>query len=179
MPSSRSSVQATERPLLAPYWLLLLLATIVGAGLWLLYPRQDLERRLSQAGDQSALSTSYLHNLLRSDAIVIHDGPMHATNRPTLIFGNRGAVNPLQYLGMGASNPGTTSFGQLSTTAPSVAQGVQSLQGLYNYAGDVGNTNAQIGMNNSNQQANMYGALGGGLMKIGAQGLSNYYQNRG
>ena len=30
--------------------------------------------------------------LLRSDAIVIHDGPMHATNRPTLIFGNRGAA---------------------------------------------------------------------------------------
>jgi len=30
--------------------------------------------------------------LLRTDAIVIHDGPMHATNRPTLIFGNRGAA---------------------------------------------------------------------------------------
>jgi len=31
-------------------------------------------------------------DLLHSDAIVIHDGPMHATNRPTLIFGNRGAA---------------------------------------------------------------------------------------
>ena len=31
-------------------------------------------------------------DLLRADAIVIHDGPMHATNRPTLIFGNRGAA---------------------------------------------------------------------------------------
>lgn len=31
-------------------------------------------------------------DLLRSDAIVIHDGPMHSTNRPTLIFGNRGAA---------------------------------------------------------------------------------------
>ena len=30
--------------------------------------------------------------LLRADAIVIHDGPMHATNRPTLVFGNRGAA---------------------------------------------------------------------------------------
>jgi acetylornithine deacetylase/succinyl-diaminopimelate desuccinylase-like protein len=28
--------------------------------------------------------------LLRADAIVIHDGPMHASNRPTIIFGNRG-----------------------------------------------------------------------------------------
>lgn len=28
--------------------------------------------------------------LLRSDAIVIHDGPRHASDRPTLIFGNRG-----------------------------------------------------------------------------------------
>lgn len=31
-------------------------------------------------------------DLLHADAIVIHDGPMHATNRPTLIFGNRGAA---------------------------------------------------------------------------------------
>jgi len=29
--------------------------------------------------------------LLKSDAIVIHDGPRHASERPTLIFGNRGA----------------------------------------------------------------------------------------
>jgi acetylornithine deacetylase/succinyl-diaminopimelate desuccinylase-like protein len=28
--------------------------------------------------------------LLRADAIVIHDGPMHASNQPTIIFGNRG-----------------------------------------------------------------------------------------
>src|SRR5262249_38730804 len=31
-------------------------------------------------------------DLLRSDAILIHDGPMHPTNRPTLIFGNRGVT---------------------------------------------------------------------------------------
>jgi acetylornithine deacetylase/succinyl-diaminopimelate desuccinylase-like protein len=30
--------------------------------------------------------------LLRTDAIVIHDGPRHGSNRPTLIFGNRGAA---------------------------------------------------------------------------------------
>ncbi len=30
---------------------------------------------------------------LHCDAIVIHDGPMHATNRPTLVFGNRGAAS--------------------------------------------------------------------------------------
>jgi acetylornithine deacetylase/succinyl-diaminopimelate desuccinylase-like protein len=30
--------------------------------------------------------------LLQSDAIVIHDGPRHASERPTLIFGNRGAT---------------------------------------------------------------------------------------
>ena len=30
--------------------------------------------------------------LMRTDAIVIHDGPRHASNRPTLIFGNRGAA---------------------------------------------------------------------------------------
>src|SRR4051812_12309283 len=30
--------------------------------------------------------------LLQSDAIVIHDGPRHASERPTLVFGNRGAT---------------------------------------------------------------------------------------
>jgi acetylornithine deacetylase/succinyl-diaminopimelate desuccinylase-like protein len=30
--------------------------------------------------------------LLAADAIVIHDGPRHASERPTLIFGNRGAA---------------------------------------------------------------------------------------
>jgi acetylornithine deacetylase/succinyl-diaminopimelate desuccinylase-like protein len=29
-------------------------------------------------------------DLLEADAIAIHDGPMHASNRPTIIFGNRG-----------------------------------------------------------------------------------------
>lgn len=68
MPTSRSSARPAERPLLAPYWLLALLAAIVCGGLWLLYPRQDLERRLGQVGNQnSALSTSYLQNLLRGD----------------------------------------------------------------------------------------------------------------
>ena len=32
------------------------------------------------------------HDLMRCDAMVIHDGPMHASNLPTLIFGNRGAA---------------------------------------------------------------------------------------
>src|SRR2546427_8170256 len=27
---------------------------------------------------------------LKSDAMVVLDGPMHASNRPTLVFGNRG-----------------------------------------------------------------------------------------
>jgi acetylornithine deacetylase/succinyl-diaminopimelate desuccinylase-like protein len=30
--------------------------------------------------------------LLRADAIVIHDGPRHPSNRPTLVFGNRGTA---------------------------------------------------------------------------------------
>ncbi len=29
-------------------------------------------------------------DLLRADAIVIHDGPLHASSQPTIIFGNRG-----------------------------------------------------------------------------------------
>ncbi|MDY0105478.1 MAG: tetratricopeptide repeat protein [Giesbergeria sp.] len=65
--TSRLPAQPVERPVLAPYWLTLLLAGMVGGALWLLYPRQDLERRLAVARDDSALSNAYLHNLLRSD----------------------------------------------------------------------------------------------------------------
>jgi acetylornithine deacetylase/succinyl-diaminopimelate desuccinylase-like protein len=41
-----------------------------------------------------AMATVIARNLelLRCDAIVIHDGPRHASERPTLIFGNRGAA---------------------------------------------------------------------------------------
>ena len=66
--TSRSSAQPLERPVLAPHWLTFLLAGMVGGALWLLYPRQDLERRLASARDDSALSTAYLNNLLRSDS---------------------------------------------------------------------------------------------------------------
>ncbi|MFN4326053.1 MAG: tetratricopeptide repeat protein [Azonexus sp.] len=63
---SRSAASAAERPLLAPGWLIALLAAIVGLALFLLYPRTDLERRLAAMPD-TALSAAYLTNLLRSD----------------------------------------------------------------------------------------------------------------
>lgn len=63
---SKLSVRFTERPFLAPLWLIALLAAMVGFALFLLYPRQDLERRITQMPD-SALSAAYLDNLLRSD----------------------------------------------------------------------------------------------------------------
>ncbi|WP_083651067.1 tetratricopeptide repeat protein [Azonexus hydrophilus] len=61
-----STAHPAERPLLAPLWLIALLAAIVGVALFLLYPRTDLERRLAETPD-TALSASYLANLLRSD----------------------------------------------------------------------------------------------------------------
>lgn len=64
--TSRSSVRPPERPTLAPGWLIILVTSLIGAALWLLYPRQNLERSLAAAAD-SALSTAYLENLLRSD----------------------------------------------------------------------------------------------------------------
>lgn len=44
-----------------------MLATMVGGSLWLMYPRQDLERRLTASPGDSGLSYVYLSNLLRSD----------------------------------------------------------------------------------------------------------------
>ncbi|PWK37311.1 acetylornithine deacetylase/succinyl-diaminopimelate desuccinylase-like protein [Cupriavidus plantarum] len=46
-----------------------------------------------EKGSPSIAKVMQAHkDLLACDAIVIHDGPMHATNRPTLVFGNRGAA---------------------------------------------------------------------------------------
>ena len=63
---SNSTARPAERPFLAPIWLIALLAAIIGVVLFLIYPRQDLERRIASAPD-SAISTAYLDNLLRSD----------------------------------------------------------------------------------------------------------------
>ncbi len=63
---SRYSAQRPDRPVLAPDWLIAVLSCMVAGGLWLLYPRQALERRLAEAAD-TPLSAAYLQNLLRSD----------------------------------------------------------------------------------------------------------------
>jgi hypothetical protein len=63
---SRLSAQRVDRPVLAPDWLIAVLTCMVAGGLWLLYPRLALERRLAEAAD-TPLSVAYLNNLLRSD----------------------------------------------------------------------------------------------------------------
>ena len=45
---SRFTAQRVDRPVLAPDWLIAVLTCMVAGGLWLLYPRQALERRLSE-----------------------------------------------------------------------------------------------------------------------------------
>ena len=66
--TSKFPAQPAERPVLASPWITALLAGLVGGALWLMYPRQDLERRLSESSEKDAsLSLSYLRNLLRSD----------------------------------------------------------------------------------------------------------------
>ncbi len=62
--------------------------------------------------------------LLQTDAIVIHDGPMHATNRPTLVFGNRGAAQArLTVLGAKVA----LHSGHYGNYAPNPAQRLASL----------------------------------------------------
>jgi len=63
---SRLAAQASERPRLAPLWLIALLASFVGLALFLLYPRQDLERLLAATPD-TPIAEAYLDNLLRTD----------------------------------------------------------------------------------------------------------------
>lgn len=65
--TSKHNAPAVERPQVAPIWLILLLAGLVGSALWLLYPRDDLEQRLQGMQGNTELTESYLRNLLRSE----------------------------------------------------------------------------------------------------------------
>ncbi len=67
MPNSKSDARRAERPTTVPAWLIALLAVLIGGALWMLFPKRDLERRLSDSKDDSELSLSYLANLLKSD----------------------------------------------------------------------------------------------------------------
>lgn len=96
-------------------------------------------------------------------------GSSQATLNPQLqMLSQRAAVNPASLLGMYAGSSGPQMWGAVQGSAPSIAQGVQSLQGLYNYAGDVANTNFNAAESRANAQANNYAALGSGLLKTGA-----------
>lgn len=64
-PSKRNA--PPERPQVAPIWLILLLAGLVGSALWVLYPRDDLEVRLHKTDGNLDLTESYVRNLLRSE----------------------------------------------------------------------------------------------------------------
>jgi hypothetical protein len=63
---SRFAARHAERPRLAPAWLIALFAATVVLVLVFLYPRRDLERRLTDDPD-TALSLAYLDNLLRGE----------------------------------------------------------------------------------------------------------------
>lgn len=65
-PRSSLAVQHAERPVLAPLWLIALLAACTLVALVLLYPRHDLEALIWSAPD-TELANNYLDNLLRSN----------------------------------------------------------------------------------------------------------------
>ena len=63
---SKLAAQRTERPYLAPYWLLLLMGGLIVVALILIYPEQNLIQRVVKA-PESELSSAYVTNLLRTD----------------------------------------------------------------------------------------------------------------
>lgn len=67
MPNYKRNAGRSERPITVPSWLIALLAVLIGGALWMLFPKQALERRLSDTADDSELSLNYLTNLLKSD----------------------------------------------------------------------------------------------------------------
>ncbi len=50
----------------------------------------DSEEEVNSPGIAAAVSAH--QPLLAADALVVHDGPVHPSGRPTLAFGNRGEV---------------------------------------------------------------------------------------
>src|SRR5258708_7178261 len=62
--------------------------------------------------------------LLRSDGILIHDGPMHASGKPTLVFGNRGNTT-VTLTAYGPKNP--LHSGHYGNYVPNPAQRLASL----------------------------------------------------
>jgi acetylornithine deacetylase/succinyl-diaminopimelate desuccinylase-like protein len=71
--------------------------------------------------------------LLKADALVIHDGPVHASNRPTAVFGNRGLA-PLTLTVYGPRSP--LHSGHYGNYAPNPAQLLANL--LASMKGDDG-----------------------------------------
>jgi acetylornithine deacetylase/succinyl-diaminopimelate desuccinylase-like protein len=62
----------------------------------------DSEEELNSPGMPVVVAAQA--RLLQADALVIHDGPLHASGRPTLVFGNRGLV-PVTLTVFGPRNP--------------------------------------------------------------------------
>lgn len=83
---------------------------------------------LDSEEEKGAPSISKIMNehrqLLAADAIVIHDGPMHSSNAPTLVFGNRGmAIATLTVYGPKEN----LHSGHYGNYAPNPAQGLSRL----------------------------------------------------
>lgn len=66
LPRSKLAAQRSDRPYLAPLWLLILLGGLIALALVIIYPQKNLVDRITQAPD-SELSRDYLANLLRTD----------------------------------------------------------------------------------------------------------------
>lgn len=79
----------------------------------------------------------------------------------------RTAVHPMSLLGLSGASQAAPTAASVMTTAPSIAQGVQSLTPLYSYGADVFNTNFNASEARAINSANAYSALGGGLMNFG------------
>lgn len=120
---------------------------------------QELARKFGLGTEQ--LNQSDLGS--RAGAASAATDAVTRTVMPTFASRGGGSFAPLLGAFGAATSAGDVS--NLMAQSPSIFQGVQAMQGLYNYGSDVANTNFNAAETRQINKANAIGAIGSGLTK--------------